>query len=186
MATKRASEMTAEELKTQRAKWAEAKRQQVAKKRAAALAAEQARASMKPQFDEMQAKHDESAKRAGETLVAGIAAATEQPAPRTDAQLPTTTTETAPASEPAAQPAGFAKKVSKRSGAAAGGMADRARELILAGKTNAEVREVLTKDFGLPEKHAYYPSWYRAQLVMQGQITKEWAREHSGCARKAK
>lgn len=56
-----------------------------------------------------------------------------------------------------------------------------ARKAIEAGLSNAEVLEALKAAFpeGDWEKHSYYPAWYRAQLVMKGAITKEWAAEHS-------
>lgn len=56
-----------------------------------------------------------------------------------------------------------------------------ARTAILAGSSNAEVLEKLAKAFPKDDwtKHSYYPSWYRAQLVMKGVITAEWAAEHS-------
>ncbi len=59
-----------------------------------------------------------------------------------------------------------------------------ARRAILAGRTNAEVVELLKKKFPkFPHrKHAYYATWYRAQLVMKGIITRAWARTHSGAA----
>jgi hypothetical protein len=63
-----------------------------------------------------------------------------------------------------------------------------ARRLILAGETNAAVLEALKA--GFPEgdwvKHSYYPSWYRAQLVMARVITPEWAKAHSKAAKAAK
>lgn len=59
-----------------------------------------------------------------------------------------------------------------------------ARKAILSGRTNAEVIEALHKAFPkFPHrKHAYYATWYRAQLVMKGIITRAWARAHSGAA----
>lgn len=52
-------------------------------------------------------------------------------------------------------------------------MMSAAFELLKAGKTNAEVTEVLTKDFALPEKHKHYAGWFRAALVrkLTGQLT---------------
>lgn len=59
-----------------------------------------------------------------------------------------------------------------------------ARRAVLSGKSNAEVIETLKKHFPkFPHrKHAYYATWYRAQLVMKGIISRAWAREHSGAA----
>jgi hypothetical protein len=47
-----------------------------------------------------------------------------------------------------------------------------ANELLLAGKNNAEVTAVLTKEHGLPEKHKHYAGWFRAALVrkLTGQL----------------
>ena len=44
-------------------------------------------------------------------------------------------------------------------------VSSRARELILAGKTNEQVFKALQHEFKLGEKHKAYASWYRAQLV---------------------
>ena len=54
--------------------------------------------------------------------------------------------------------------------------------LIQEGKTNAEVWAALRAAFDMPENHSYYPSWYRARLVMDGVITKAFAAEHRGPA----
>jgi hypothetical protein len=55
-----------------------------------------------------------------------------------------------------------------------------ARELIKAGKTNADVLAVLRERFGLPEKHNFYPVWYRAYAVKHGVVTREFAKAHAG------
>ncbi len=57
-----------------------------------------------------------------------------------------------------------------------------AYRLIQEGKTNAEVWAALRAAFDMPESHSYYPSWYRARLVMDGVITKAFAAEHRGPA----
>jgi len=54
----------------------------------------------------------------------------------------------------------------------------RAREE--AGKTNADVLAVLRERFGLPEKHNFYPVWYRAYAVKHGVVTREFAKAHAG------
>jgi hypothetical protein len=59
-------------------------------------------------------------------------------------------------------------------------MASVAYALIKKGASNAEVREVLKKDFKLPEKHDYYPAWYRSHMVQKGLIDKDFAGKHSG------
>lgn len=43
-----------------------------------------------------------------------------------------------------------------------------ARSLILAGKTNAEVWEVIQKKFNLDDKKKGYPAWYRMDLKRRG------------------
>ena len=48
-----------------------------------------------------------------------------------------------------------------------------ARELILAGKTNAEVWAVIQKQFELGDDKKHYPTWYRCQLKRQGKLTAE-------------
>lgn len=207
---KKAAEMTPEELTAQRAKWAAAKRAQTAKKKAAREAAARnaaetvagdahelppgVRISSKPAARSIATEatedepgflesdlHDEYHPEK-ELPAEGTAARAElekeydtkgpgaKPAAPVAANEPT---------KPAPKPA--AKKEPLANGR---GMAARARALILEGKSNAEVRAVLVAEFKLPEEHAYYPSWYRAQLVMKGLITKEWAREHSGSGRK--
>ena len=55
-----------------------------------------------------------------------------------------------------------------------------ARRLILEGKTNAEVLEALTREHDVdPTKRKHYPSWFRAQLVRQGEVERDWARSHA-------
>ncbi len=55
-----------------------------------------------------------------------------------------------------------------------------AREMIIAGKSNAEVLDALKAQFKLPPEHEYYPRWYRAHAVMKGLVTKAFARDHAG------
>lgn len=59
-------------------------------------------------------------------------------------------------------------------------MVGAAVELIKAGKTNAEVREMLVRDFALPPAHAFYASWYRSYAIRKGLVTHEFARAHAG------
>ncbi len=75
------------------------------------------------------------------------------------------------------------KTTAKKSTVKRDSMAGHAYELIQAGKTNAEVLAALKTKYHLPEKHSYYPGWYRAKLVMTGAITREWAAKHSGAPR---
>lgn len=42
--------------------------------------------------------------------------------------------------------------------------ASTARDLIRAGKTNAEVWEVIQKEFKLDDSKKHYPSWYRSAM----------------------
>jgi hypothetical protein len=67
------------------------------------------------------------------------------------------------AAKPSTKRAKPAKKLS---------MMAHANELLLAGKNNAEVTAVLTKEHGLPEKHKHYAGWFRAALVrkLTGQL----------------
>lgn len=81
----------------------------------------------------------------------------------------------------AAKPAKKATKApAKKTGEKKESMASVAYELIKAGKTNTEVRDILRKKFSLPAEHDYYPSWYRSKLVQTNQITKKFAEDHSG------
>lgn len=51
-----------------------------------------------------------------------------------------------------------------------------ARSMILNGSTNDQVGSALEELFSVDrEKHGYYPSWYRAQLVRQGRLSKKRA-----------
>lgn len=45
-----------------------------------------------------------------------------------------------------------------------------AREMIIAGSTNAEIWSVLQAEFGLDDKKKGYPSWYRSQCRQNGLI----------------
>jgi len=45
-----------------------------------------------------------------------------------------------------------------------------AKELILAGKTNKEVWEVISKQFKLDSTKKHYPTWYRCQLKRQKKL----------------
>lgn len=55
-------------------------------------------------------------------------------------------------------------------------VSSRARELILAGKTNAEVGAVLKAEFKLDDaKVKAYPSWYRGDLRRKGLLPSEVA-----------
>jgi hypothetical protein len=47
-----------------------------------------------------------------------------------------------------------------------------ARELIRAGKTNAEVFAVLQSKFNLDDSKKGYPAWYRSDLARKGEVIK--------------
>jgi hypothetical protein len=96
--------------------------------------------------------------------------ATKGQAPLLDA-LPVPAAKTARASAKAVGPAKKPARVS---------MWGTARELIRAGKTNADVLAALRGQFGLPEKHNFYPVWYRAYAVKHGVVTREFAKTHAG------
>ncbi len=48
-----------------------------------------------------------------------------------------------------------------------------ARELILSGKTNQEVWEVLKQQFNLDDSKKHYPTWYRCEMKRTGLLPKE-------------
>lgn len=45
-----------------------------------------------------------------------------------------------------------------------------AKDLILAGKTNQEVWDVISKQFKLDATKKHYPTWYRCQLKRKGEL----------------
>jgi len=51
------------------------------------------------------------------------------------------------------------------------GVGAMARTMILAGKTNAEIWEVLHNQFGLDDKKKSYPAWYRSDMRRKGLLT---------------
>jgi hypothetical protein len=53
------------------------------------------------------------------------------------------------------------------------GISATARELILAGKTNQEVWEVLKQQFDLDDSKKHYPTWYRCEMKRTGLLPKE-------------
>lgn len=53
------------------------------------------------------------------------------------------------------------------------GISATARELILAGKTNQEVWEVLKQQFSLDDSKKHYPTWYRCEMKRTGLLPKE-------------
>lgn len=57
------------------------------------------------------------------------------------------------------------KKTTKRVG-----ISQTARDLILAGKTNQEVWEVLKEAFNLDDSKKHYPTWYRCELKRTGKL----------------
>lgn len=53
------------------------------------------------------------------------------------------------------------------------GVSSMARDLILAGKTNQEVWDVLKDAFNLDDSKKHYPTWYRCELKRKGLLPKE-------------
>jgi hypothetical protein len=53
------------------------------------------------------------------------------------------------------------------------GISATARELILSGKTNQEVWEVLKQQFNLNDSKKHYPTWYRCEMKRTGLLPKE-------------
>lgn len=53
------------------------------------------------------------------------------------------------------------------------GISATARELILSGKTNQEVWEVLQQQFNLDDSKKHYPTWYRCEMKRTGLLPKE-------------
>lgn len=66
------------------------------------------------------------------------------------------------------KPAKTEKKPAKKE--AARTVSTAARELIVAGKTNAEVWEVIKKEFDLDDSKKSYPAWYRSDCKRKGLI----------------
>lgn len=56
--------------------------------------------------------------------------------------------------------------------------ASRAKELILQGKSNKEVFAILQPEFNLPDKHSWYPGWYRHDLRRAGKLPKELDKDY--------
>lgn len=71
--------------------------------------------------------------------------------------------------DPLSSPASNAAKVKKVRRVS---VSARARELILAGKSNADTWSALKAEFKLTEDKKHYPSWYRSQLRRTGQLPK--------------
>ena len=53
------------------------------------------------------------------------------------------------------------------------GISATARELILSGKTNQEVWEVLKQQFSLGDSKKHYPTWYRCEMKRTGLLPNE-------------
>lgn len=53
------------------------------------------------------------------------------------------------------------------------GVSSMARDLILAGKTNQEVWDVLKEAFNLDDSKKHYPTWYRCELKRKGLLPRE-------------
>lgn len=68
--------------------------------------------------------------------------------------------------EAAAKPA--KKEATKREAARA--VSTVARELIVAGKTNAEVWAIIQKEFNLDDSKKSYPAWYRSDCKRKGLV----------------
>lgn len=54
-----------------------------------------------------------------------------------------------------------------------------ARRMVIEGATNEEILLVLVDVYELPEAHAHYPGWYRANCVRKGLVTAEFAAAHA-------
>lgn len=50
------------------------------------------------------------------------------------------------------------------------GVSQMARDLILAGKTNQEVWDIIKPAFNLDDSKKHYPTWYRCELKRKGQL----------------
>ncbi len=59
-------------------------------------------------------------------------------------------------------------------------MSSVATEMVVAGKTNAEVFTALQEEFALPDSKRSYPAWYRNNAIKKGLVTKEFAKAHAG------
>lgn len=53
------------------------------------------------------------------------------------------------------------------------GISQLARDLILGGKTNQEVWDVLKQQFNLDDSKKHYPTWYRCEMKRKGLLPKE-------------
>lgn len=73
-----------------------------------------------------------------------------------------------PKSKPAAAKSDAIKPAKKREG-----ISQTARDLILAGKTNEEVWEVLQQTFNLDRSKRHYPTWYRCEMKRKGLLPQE-------------
>lgn len=73
-----------------------------------------------------------------------------------------------PKSKPATAKSDAAKPAKKREG-----ISQTARDLILAGKTNEEVWEVLQQTFNLDRSKRHYPTWYRCEMKRKGLLPQE-------------
>lgn len=102
--------------------------------------------------------------------------------PTRSARRPGIRTAKSPAAKPAKAPAPAAQKKAPAAKPERATRSGLAYAMIQKGATNAEVWEALRAAFNMPETHSYYPSWYRARLVMDGVITKAFAAEHRGPA----
>jgi hypothetical protein len=84
------------------------------------------------------------------------------------AEVPTKPAPTAKSAAKAAKPAPakLAAKPTRRTVTSA------ATELLLAGKTNAEVWAAIQAEFQLDDSKKHYPNWYRNQLRRKGLLAK--------------
>src|SRR5574337_404406 len=62
------------------------------------------------------------------------------------------------------------KKTSQNSTEKRVSCASVAREMILSGKTNAEVWPVIKAQFNLDDSKKHYPAWYRCELRRAGKV----------------
>lgn len=61
-------------------------------------------------------------------------------------------------------------KIATKTATSGSTVSSRARELILAGKENADVFATLKAEFNLDDSKKHYPSWYRSEMRRSGAL----------------
>lgn len=54
-----------------------------------------------------------------------------------------------------------------------------ATRMVIEGATNEEILLVLVDVYGLSQKHAHYPGWYRAAAVRKGVVAADFAKKYA-------